>query len=121
MGLLISIGFGCLALAMGFLVVIFYRAHRDKEMRHDARYRVASGAFTVGSLGVGLWAFNPLSQSLGGPPLHPHAMIVASVLIIAASSALICSTAIGGSRRTLTHFLLCCAAWTLGCVLWWLR
>jgi hypothetical protein len=67
MTILVSIGFGIVVISMAFLVVVFTRAYFDKSKRADPRYRLLAAALGVGSVGVGLWAFNPLSQAFGGP------------------------------------------------------
>lgn len=113
---LLSIGFGIVVISMAFLVLVFWRAYRDPARQHDRRYKVVAGALAIGSLGVGLSAFNPLMQALGGSPLHPAAMFLASALILVAAASLIGSTAMGGDPSTLRWFLACCIGWTVFCV-----
>lgn len=114
--LLIRICFGLVVLAMAFLIFIFTRAYRDPSKRMDARYKVVCFALAIGSAGVLMWAFNPLSNAFGGPPLPPAGFAVASSLILTAACSLIGSTAMGGDRRTLAWFLMCGAAWAAGCI-----
>jgi hypothetical protein len=114
---LIRIGFGLVVIAMGFLVAVFYRAYCDRDKLHDRRYRVVALALSVGSVGVGMWAFNPLLQAFGGPPLPGIGMFVASALILLSASSLIGSTAMGGAKTTLKCFLLVSAAWVAACLL----
>lgn len=116
MSLIVRIGFGIVVLSMAFLVFVFTRAYRDPTKRLDHKYKIVAAALAIGSLGVGIWAINPLSQSFGGPPLHPVGMGIASTLILLASCSIIGSTAIGGSKATLRLFLLFAAAWALGCL-----
>lgn len=114
----ISIGFGLVVIAMAFKMFIFYRAFRYEDKRGDRRYRIVAGSLTFGSLGVAMWAFNPLLQSFGGPPLPNPGMFVASALILISASLLVGSTAMGGSRRTLGWFTVACVAWAVGCLAW---
>lgn len=116
MDLIVRIGFGIVVLSMVFLVFVFTRAYLDPAKRLDHKYKIVAAALGVGSLGVGIWAINPLSQAFGGPPLHPVAMAIASLLILLASCSIIGSTAIGGTPGTLRFFLICTAAWTIGCL-----
>jgi hypothetical protein len=116
MHLLIQIGFGLVAIASAFCVFVFWRAFIDNEKRTDARYRVVAFALTLSSIGVGMWAFNPLLQSFGGPALPLLGLFVASVLLLVSASLLVSSTAMGGNKRTLRAFLACCGAWIVCCV-----
>lgn len=116
MSMLIQICFGLVVLAMAFLVFVFGRAYHDPTKRLDARYKIVCAALSVSSLGVLMWAFNPLSNAFGGPPLPPVGMAVASGLILLASCSLIGSTAMGGDPATLRWFLLCAVAWAIGCI-----
>lgn len=117
MNLIISIGFGLVVISMAFLVFVFLRAWHDPEKREDHRYRVVASALALGSLGVGMWAFNPLMQAFGGPALPIPLMFIASALILAAASSLVGSTAMGGSKGTLKWFVITCGLWTVGCIL----
>jgi hypothetical protein len=114
----ISVGFGLVVIAMAFKMFIFYRAFCDEEKRSDHRYRLVAGALSFGSLGVAMWAFNPLLQSFGGPPLPAWGMFVSSALILLSAILLVSSTAMGGSKRTLRVFLATCILWTTGCTIW---
>lgn len=114
--LLIRICFGLVVLAMAFLAFVFARAYLDPSKRLDRRYKVVCSALSIGSIGVLMWAFNPLSNAFGGPPLPPIGMAIASALILAAAASLIGSTAMGGDPATLRWFLLCALAWSAGCM-----
>lgn len=116
--LLVSIGFGIVAIAMMFLIVVFGRAYLDPAQHFDRRYRVVSASLTVSAAGVLLWSFNPLMQALGGSPLHPYLMFLASALILTSAAATIGSTAIGGARETLAWFVATSVVWTLLCIVW---
>lgn len=116
MGLAIQIGFGLVVIAMTFLVFVFGRAWLDEEKRTDARYRVVAASLLASCVGVGMWAFNPLLQSFGWPSLPLPGMFAASALILISASALVGSTAMGGNKKTLKAFLLCCAIWIAVCI-----
>lgn len=117
MDLIITIGFGLVALSSLFLVVIFYRAWLDKGLRHDRRYRTASGALSIGKMGIAIWALNPLMQAFDGPPLPLWLMAMASAMILGSAMTLIGSTALGnGNKRTLCIFLCLGALWTIFCL-----
>jgi hypothetical protein len=111
------IGFGLIIVSMAFLVFVFLRAFNEPEKRADRRYRLVAGALAICALAVGLGFTGRLSSSFGGPPLHPAALAIVSCIILISSSAIICSTAIGGSRATLKFYLLCVFAWASGCTL----
>ncbi len=116
--LFVSAGFGIVVISMAFLIVVFTRAYHAKGVINERRYKVVVAALALSSAGIGLWALNPLSQSLGGPPLHVAAMIVASVCVLTASAMLIGSTAMGGGRETLNWFLGCSTLWLALCLIW---
>jgi hypothetical protein len=116
MSLIIQIGFGLVVIAMAFLVFVFWRAFDDDSKRFDARYRLVAMSLLIGSVGVGMWAFNPLLQSFGYESLPLPGMAVASTLILLSASLLIGSTAIGSTKRTLKAFLISCAVWIAACV-----
>lgn len=116
MMLAIQIGFGLVVISMAFLVFVFWRAFVDPDKRTDSRYRVVAISLLSLSIGVGMWAFNPLLQAFGGPSLPLPGMFVASAFILLSASSLVSSTAMGGNKRTLKTFLLCCGAWVTGCV-----
>jgi hypothetical protein len=116
MNLLIAIAFGPMALGAAFLIFVFTRAYLDPAKHLDRRYRVVALSLAIGQAGVLLWAFNPLSQAFGGPPLHWILMGVASALILISASTLIGSTAMGGNPRLLRWFLLISLGW-VGCLL----
>lgn len=115
----IAIGFGLVVIASAFLTAVFYRAWRYPLIVVDDRFKVVIIALMVGTAGVGLWAFNPLIQAFGGGPLSGWLMFVASALLFAAMSALIGSTAIGGTQTMLRLFLITALGWVVGVCVWW--
>ena len=115
----IAIGFGLVVIAAMFLTLVFYRAWRYPLVVVDDRYKVVITALMYGTAGVGLWAMNPLGQSLGFAPLDGWAMFISSLLILVALVSLIGSTAIGGNRAMLYWFSSTAAAWTGGVLVWW--
>lgn len=112
----VQMGFGLVVIASAFLVFVFWRAYDDRDKRGDARYRLVSLSLCIGSVGVGMWAFNPLLQSFGGPSLPLPGLVVASGLILVSATSLVGSTAMGSNKRTLKAFLLTCAGWIIFCV-----
>lgn len=117
---LLQIGFGAMAIGMAFLIFVFTRAYLDPTKRLDRRYRVVAGSLAVGKVGVLIWAFNPLSQAFGGPPLHWILMGVATVLILFQTCALIGSTAIGGNQRILRFYVVLAVSWLVFCAAHWI-
>jgi hypothetical protein len=116
MALLIQVVFGFVVIAMAFLIVVFWRAYVDPSKRLDRRYRLVAGALAMGKVGVLIWAFNPLSQAFGGPPLHPLLMAFASGFILLSAAMLIGSTAMGGNPDTLFLCLGVSAVYVLICI-----
>jgi hypothetical protein len=114
--LLVTIGFGLVALSAVFLVYVFWRAWRDDAYRLDRRYRIVAAALAIGKIGIFFWALNPLSIVFYGTTLPLPVLILASVMILAAAITLLGSTALGGDKWTLKAFLVASAAWTAFCI-----
>lgn len=113
----LAIGFGLVEISMLFLVIVFFRAWRDPDLLLDRRYRLVSFALTVGTIGIALWAFNPLSQALDGPPLTGVAMFISSALLLVSATTLIASTVLNGSKITVSAFVVVSIIWTFACLL----
>lgn len=112
---LIGSGFGMVAIACLFMVIVWVQVSFDKSRVRDRRFRVVAGTMATSSFFLSGLCFNRASEQILGHSLPLYIIYGCLIGLGAGQVALMSSSAIDGDRKMVMWFIIASLVWVAIC------